>query len=184
MVSLTEEVTYGAGPGGRVRTVRTSRSPGVASMCAVHETRRSNVAQTARAGQPAWNRQLWRLAAQDLSPTTIAIFARELGLDDARDDQRCRPALEDFGDVLADPVKRIEPRTLDLVGQDLDVDARKVFGNRLSAGRLAPSVAAHGLLDLELAQVGFAVLSEHHRQHFEGKLRLVGQPLRLLATQP
>src|SRR5690606_19504874 len=66
----------------------------------------------------------------------LAVLADEFRTNDSHDHERRRPPLDHLADVLADPLECIEPLALDLVGQDLDLDAREVFG-QLATSSLA-----------------------------------------------
>jgi hypothetical protein len=65
---------------------------------------------------------------------------------DAHDHQRRRTALDRLADVFADALERIAPFALDLVGENLDIDARQVIGQRLTPSRLRARVLADALL--------------------------------------
>src|SRR6202012_4973592 len=69
-----------------------------------------------RIGEHSWacesarDRQVQGLREEDLRQrVAIAILGQELGSDDARDDDRGGPALDDLAHLLADALERVEP---------------------------------------------------------------------------
>jgi hypothetical protein len=141
------------------------------------------VGEQPRSGQPALNRQLGRRRHRhDGLGVAQSPLADELGTADAHHDQRRGTALNGLADVLADALEGIEPFALDVVGQDLDLDARQVLGQRLTAGRLLALVLAHGLGRRCFVQ--HRPLAEQRRQHSHGQLRVAGaEPFGFLAEQ-
>ena len=141
--------------------------------------------QHSRAGESPWNGKIGRRRDEDIGlGIALAIFAHELRAHDARNDEGSGSTLDDLGDVLADPIERIETELLDLGRQHLDLDAWKMLGWRYPPRRLAPRVPLHILLCVGFGQsVGeLRLLSfvEHQREDIERELRaIVGATLRL-----
>jgi hypothetical protein len=100
---------------------------------------------------------------------------------DAHDHQRRRTALDRLADVFADAIERITPLALDLVGEDLDIDAWQVIGQRLAPTRFRTRVLADALLvDGRLWRGVVAAWAQQRREHLHGELRVVWrEPLRL-----
>src|SRR5690606_19634806 len=91
------------------------------------------VGQHSRASKASLDRKLGSLTNPDIGSFPVSVLAHELRLDDARNDKRRRSSFDHLGDLFADLVERIEAFALDLVGDDLDIDSRKVLRDRLAA---------------------------------------------------
>jgi hypothetical protein len=74
------------------------------------------------------------------------VLTYELRAMHSHDHQRRRTALDRLPDVFADAIERITPLALDLVGEDLDIDARQRIGQRLTPSRFCARVLADTLL--------------------------------------
>ena len=115
----------------------------------------------------------------------LAVLAHELRLDDARDDHRPGPTLEDLGHLFADALERVEPGALHLVGDDFDVHPRQVLGERPASVTLLARLLLFGLIwPLKRIDVRCRALAQHRRQDVERELALGRRALTLLAHQP
>jgi len=88
----------------------------------------------------------------------------------ADDDGRGATPLDGLGDVLSDAVERVEPPTLDLERQDLQVHAREILGERPAPGGLMARVGAD-LLDDRSGHVRRPA-PEQHREEWHRHLRV------------
>jgi hypothetical protein len=130
------------------------------------------VGQHPRARPAPENGQVGRIADQHVDRSLARrVLGDELRPDQPDDDARRPAALEHLAHLFPDAPEVFEPALLDLMRDQLDVDAGEVLGQRLAATRLRPLVAADGPRLLGL--LGRPVLGEESFDEGQGELAIV-----------